>query len=1241
MKTQIVLATLGVGLALSPGVSHGQSQPAKSTRAATEIDRTVLPIAEPIPPLATELDARNAKAPPRFEVKPPKGAPNVIVFLIDDMGFGHPTAFGGDVPMPTLDRLAGQGLRYNRFHTTALCAPTRMALLTGRNHHSANTGSIMEVATAFPGNTGMRPQNITPLAETLRQNGYSTAAFGKYHETPAWEVSVSGPFDRWPTRSGFDKWYGFFGSETNQYFPMVYDGMVRVEVDSKSPDYHFTTDMTNHAIKWLRTQHALTPDKPFFAYVATAGTHAPHHVSKEWIAKFKGRYDGGWDKYREETFARQKKMGIIPENTKLADKPPAMKDWDKLSADEKRLFARQMEVFAAFAAMTDYEIGRIVQAIDDLGELDNTLIMYIAGDNGASAEGGMVGTFNEMTYMNGVQDTVPDMLKMIDKWGGPETAPHMAAGWAQAGNTPFMWPKQVASNFGGTRNGLVVSWPARIKGKGEIRSQFSHVIDIAPTVLDAAGIPQPRRVNGIVEAPIEGVSMMYSFDDAKASERHKTQYFEVFGNRAIYHDGWFAGTVHKAPWEAAPRRKLAEDVWELYNVSEDFSQSNDLAAANPKKLKELQALFMKEAQRYRVLPIDDRVIERFDAASAGRPDLMAGRKSLTVYEGMAGMAENAFINVKNQSITITADIEIPAGGANGVILAQGGRFGGWSLYVKDGKPAYTYNFVGLAETTVNATEPLAPGKATIRLEFAYDGNGRGKGGTSTLYVNGKNVGSGRIERTQAERVLRGRLRRCGCRRGYQRELRVQGTRQQVHRQDREGSRRRQVSRTSGGRVSPRPPFKPGAHLKCTPSPYSSRNPANPAGTLPTGGAARASAKPILHEQEARSIRGGFPMFMLDRVIEPVLGPTGLDGVLSDEETSIRDAAHRFAEEVMRPIGQKLDVMSAEDVVAADSPLWQYLVAFRDSGLMDFDTLDGLDAEQKSRMFPLIFEELGWGDSGLAILALATSFPALMVHGMGNAELKERFMGAPGCWIATQPDRGSDVANIDASEVHPGSRQSRGNLSARLVGDEYVINGQSSAWITGAPIAQSALAYLPCDYGNGLYTEGGGLHHVGILIPFDLAGREQGQAAREARPAPAAAGRDLLQRSARAGAIRDRHPRQGDPELHRRADVRQHGNGDDLHRRRARRLRARARVCARAQAGRDGDRQSPVREAAAVRHVAEARGRPRPRPPRVRLQLQRARTARDGVDHQQDFLHADGARSDQRGDPDLRRQRADP
>lgn len=712
------------------------------------LNRTVLPIPEPKYPPIGALDARKAKAPPRFQVQAPEGAPNVVIVLIDDMGFGQPSAFGGGVRMPTLQRLAENGLRYNQFHTTALCSPTRTALLTGRNHHTNNAGAIMELATAFPGNTGIRPQSVAPLAEMLRQNGYSTAAFGKYHETPPWEVSVSGPFDRWPTHSGFDKFYGFIGGETNQYAPLIYDGTARVE-PPRDPDYHFTTDMTNRAVAWIRYQQALTPHKPFFVYFAPGATHAPHHVPKEWADKYKGRFDAGWDSYRAETLERQKKLGLVPAETVLAPKPKDIKDWDSLSAEEKKLFARQMEVYAGFGEHTDHEIGRLVQAIEDLGEMDNTLFIYIAGDNGASAEGGMVGLFNESTYFNGVEEQLADILKKIDELGGPMSYNHYAAGWAVAGDTPFTWTKQVASSYGGTRNGMVIHWPKRIKVKGEVRSQWHHVVDIAPTVLEAAGLPFPKSVNGTAQKPFEGVSLAYTFDDSKAKSRHPTQYFEILGNRAIYHDGWLAGSVHRAPWESTPRAPFPDDTWELYDTSRDFSLANDLAAQNPNKLQEMQALFMREAVKYNVLPLDDRTMERFDAAISGRPDLMGGRTSLTLHEGMTGMMENAFINVKNRSKTLTAEVDIPPGGANGVILCQGGRFGGWSLYLKDGKPSYTYNWVGLERYTVAAPQALAAGKATVEFEFAYDGGGRGKGGRGTLSVNGQKLAEGRIERTNA------------------------------------------------------------------------------------------------------------------------------------------------------------------------------------------------------------------------------------------------------------------------------------------------------------------------------------------------------------------------------------------------------------------------------------------------------------------------------------------------------------
>jgi arylsulfatase len=679
-------------------------------------------------------------------VNAPADAPNVLIVLIDDMGFGQSSAFGGPIHMPTVERLADNGLRYNHFHTTALCSPTRAALLSGRNHHTNNTGSIMETSTAFPGNTGQRPLSVAPLAMMLRYNGYSTAHFGKNHETAAWEVSPSGPTDRWPVRSGFDKFYGFMGGETNQWSPAVYDGMVKVEVP-KDPNYHFMTDMTNQAIKWMRYQKSLTPDKPFFIYFAPGATHAPHHVPKEWIAKYKSKFDQGWDRLREETLARQIKLGVVPPETKLAPKPAAIKDWDTLTADEKKLFTRQMEVFAGFSEYTDTEVGRLVDAIREMGQLDNTLVFYIVGDNGASAEGGMNGMLNEMTYFNGLQEKVGDILEHYDELGGPSTYNHYAAGWAVAGDTPFTWTKQVASSYGGTRNGMVVHWPKGIQGKGELRTEWHHVIDITPTVLEAAGLPEPKTVNGVPQTPIEGVSMLYSFNDAKAKDRHLTQYFEIFGNRAIYHEGWLAGTVHRAAWETTPRTTLTQDTWELYDTRNDFSLTNDLATKNPEKLKEMQDLFMKEAEKYSVLPIDDRTLERFNAALVGRPDLMAGRTSLTVYEGMTGMLENVFINTKNRSHSLTAEVEIPDGGAKGVILAQAGRFGGWTLYLKDGKPAYSYNFLGLQRFTIAASKPLPAGKATIRYEFASDGGGMGKGGLGMIFVNDMKVAEGRIEHT--------------------------------------------------------------------------------------------------------------------------------------------------------------------------------------------------------------------------------------------------------------------------------------------------------------------------------------------------------------------------------------------------------------------------------------------------------------------------------------------------------------
>ena len=605
----------------------------------------------------------------------------------------------------------------------------------------------MELATGFPGNTGVRPASVTPLAEILRQNGYSTAAFGKYHETAPWEVSVSGPYDRWPTRSGFDKFYGFIGGETNQWAPAIYDGTIRVEHE-QTPGYHFTTDMTDHAINWVSAQQALTPDKPFYMYFATGATHAPHHAPKEWIAKYKGQFSGGWDKLREETFARQKKMGVIPADAKLTPRPKEIPAWDDMSADQKRLFERQMETFAGFAAHTDYEVGRLVDRLRDIGELDNTIFFYIVGDNGSSAEGGPEGTYNEMMALNGIIGKSSEMMSHLDDWGGPTTFPHFAIGWAWAGDTPFQWTKQVASHFGGTRNGMVLRWPQGIKAKGEIRSQFHHVVDVAPTILEAAKLPEPKTVNGVEQTPMDGVSMLYTVDDAKAAERHTTQYFEMFGNRAIYHDGWVAATRHSIPWVLATLPPVKDDVWELYNVAEDFSEANDLAKQNPAKLKELQDLFTKEAIKNHVLPIDDRRSERFDPGIAGRPDLMGGRKTLTVYPGMMGMMENAFINVKGVHYTVSADVDLADAKTNGVIIAQAGYFGGWVLYLKDGKVHHEYNYFALERTNIASSTPLRPGKHTIVYEFIPDAATPGAGGKATLSVDGQKVAEGKIPKTQ-------------------------------------------------------------------------------------------------------------------------------------------------------------------------------------------------------------------------------------------------------------------------------------------------------------------------------------------------------------------------------------------------------------------------------------------------------------------------------------------------------------
>jgi arylsulfatase A-like enzyme len=715
-----------------------------------EIDRTQLPIPDKQYkyPGQVPLDARDANFPPIKLLKPPEGAPNVVVILLDDIGFGAPSTFGGGVNMPVLDSLAKQGLRYTQFHTAALCSPTREALLTGHNHHSIGMGAITELATSAPGYNSIRPNQAATVAEILKLNGYNTAAFGKMHQTPAWEISVSGPFARWPVGEGFEKFYGFLGGETNQWAPMIFDGTTRIE-PPHTPGYNFMTDMTDQTIAWMHFQHTMTPDKPFFIYFAPGALHAPHHTPKEWRDKYKDKFDEGWDKYREETLARQKQLGLVPGNTPLAPWPSSVKHWDELSADDKTAAERLMENYAGFGEYCDHEIGRLIDSLKDTGVYDNTLIIYIAGDNGMSAEGGLEGTLNEMTAFNGVPDTTANIVAHADEIGGPNSFPHIPVGWALAGDTPFQWTKQIASHYGGTRNGMVIVWPAHINEAGGIRSQWHHVIDVTPTILQAAKLPQPKFVDGIKQKPMEGVSMVYSFADAKAPTTHTTQYFEMFGNRGIYHDGWTAVTQHSIPWDVAGAPpKFSEDKWELYNTNDDFSQARDLAAKDPDKLKELQQLFLAEAEKYNVLPLDDRRVERFVPTLAGRPSLMWGRTSVTLYPGMVGMMENATLDVKNRSHAITATIEVPQSGGDGVIIAQGGRFGGWTLYMKGGKLKYCYNYLNQERYTVESKDALPPGKAVVKLEFKYDGGGVAKGGTATLYVNDQKVGEGLVDKTQ-------------------------------------------------------------------------------------------------------------------------------------------------------------------------------------------------------------------------------------------------------------------------------------------------------------------------------------------------------------------------------------------------------------------------------------------------------------------------------------------------------------
>jgi len=673
---------------------------------------------------------------------PPEGAPNVLLVMLDDVGFGQASTFGGPVNTPTLQKLADEGLRYNRFHTTALCSPTRAALLSGRNHHSVHTGVITEMATGFPGYDGSWPREAACVAEILQGNQYSTAAFGKWHNTPDHELSAAGPFDRWPTGKGFGYWYGFQGGEASQWHTPLFENTAPIEPPHDDPKWHFTEAIADRTISWIGQQQAAAPDMPFFVYFAPGACHSPHHVHKEWADKYKGKFDHGWDRQRELTLEKQKKIGILPKNTKLTPRPDSIPSWDSRSADEKRLYARMQEVFAGFLEHADAQIGKVVDAIERMGLRDNTLIIYIVGDNGPSAEG----TLNNMKSQLGLLDDVSTILEKIDEIGGPLHENHYPVGWAWAGSSPFQWMKQVASHFGGTRNGLVMSWPKRITDRGGLRSQFHHVIDIAPTILDLAGIPEPRSVNGVPQKPIEGVSMVYTFEDAKAPSERVTQYFEMLGNRALYHNGWVAGCLHgRLPWETGGGGlSFDEDTWELYNIENDFSQANDLAAKEPAKLRDLQDRFMAEAAKYNVLPLDDRFAQRADPSL--KPSHMRGKKKFVYPPGTIRIGERSSPNTKDVHHTLAAEVVIPDGGAEGVLVCCGGISSGYSLFMKNNKLYWEHNYYGEVRYRVESTETIPPGRQILSAEIKVDKEGKpGTGGTTTLRIGKKKVGEGRFE----------------------------------------------------------------------------------------------------------------------------------------------------------------------------------------------------------------------------------------------------------------------------------------------------------------------------------------------------------------------------------------------------------------------------------------------------------------------------------------------------------------
>ncbi|SDT17537.1 arylsulfatase [Microlunatus soli] len=711
----------------------------------TTPDRSRLPI-----DVATPTSGALPAGSPVRPVRPPAGAPNVLVILIDDMGFGASSPFGGPCRMPNAERLAEAGLRYNRFHVTALCSPSRQALMTGRNHHSVGMGVTTEMATSQPGYSGFRPASAATMAQILSGNGYSTAAFGKWHQTPPPETGPSGPFTRWPTGEGFDHFYGFMGAEMNHWYPQLYEGTTPVEPDRRPEDgYHLSEDLVDHASDWIRRQHEVTPDKPTFCYLAFGATHAPFHVGQEWQQRYAGAFDHGWDEQRNRTLAEQKRLGIVPEDAELAPWVEEIPHWADLDDQQRRVAARFMETYAGFAEHTDAQIGRLLDDLETAGVLDDTVVVLILGDNGASGEGGIEGTMREHLVGHGIADDVAWMDRHLDRLGGPHSYGLYPVGWALAMNTPYQWTKQVASHYGGTRDGMIVSWPQGIAARGEIRSQWHHLIDILPTVLDVAGVPEPVTVGGVPQQPIEGTSMRYSFDDPAAPDRRRTQYFEMVGNRAIYHEGWTAVAQHSVPWRmVGPHRPFAEDVWELYDTGTDWTQAHDLADTEPERLATLQQMFDTEAERHQVLPLDDRVTERENPQLAGRIELQQGREVLDFGPTTGRLGEEVAPNVKNRSHRITVELDTD-GVDSGVLVAQGGRFGGWSLYCVDGVLGYAYNCYGQELTTVTADRRVPAGRRRVAVDWTFRGSEPGGPAEIGLTIDDQLVGSGELSRSTA------------------------------------------------------------------------------------------------------------------------------------------------------------------------------------------------------------------------------------------------------------------------------------------------------------------------------------------------------------------------------------------------------------------------------------------------------------------------------------------------------------